>query len=65
MKPVKVTMEGARKTIVRGALEDQEFEQIPVELVNKIDEYVDKEFGEYLTAKAVYETGRKKTGKLL
>lgn len=55
-------MESASKNIVKEALTEDEIQQIPESLVKKIDEYFDREFGEYLTAKAIYETGRSKSG---
>ncbi|XP_044737126.1 nucleoprotein TPR isoform X2 [Chrysoperla carnea] len=54
-------MESASKNIVKEALTEDEIQQIPESLVKKIDEYFDREFGEYLTAKAIYETGRSKS----
>lgn len=56
--------EGEQPNVLREIASDEELAQIPRELARKIHAHFTSKFDEFITAKAVFETGRKTLGKL-
>lgn len=57
-------VEESEPNVLREIASDEELAQIPQELAKKIHSHFNQKFDEFITAKAVFETGRKNLGKL-
>lgn len=56
-------IEAGVKNHIKDVLSETEFSELPNQVVNKLNVYIDKKFGEYLTSTALHETSKSQNGK--